>query len=146
MSDDAIRTATDLDADPDLVWEALTSPDGVASWLGEGSHLVPESGAALDVADVETGVRKVGRVEQVDPGRRLTFVWWPEGDDPDTGHRVDVVLTPSGHGGGDGTTTLTITEAPLSARASIAGAPWAWRAAGIELALLAPRLACVGTA
>lgn len=138
-----VRTTTELPADADLVWEALTSPDGVESWLGEGSRLEPREGTDLDVADVETGVRRVGRVDEVDPGRRLGFVWWPDGDDPSAGHRVDVVLTP--HGGG---TTLTVTETPLSALACLAAPTsaeaWTWRSAAMELALLAPRLACAG--
>lgn len=141
MSDDAVRTTTDLDADVDLVWEALTSPDGVASWLGDDSRLTPVEGSELDVADVETGIRKHGRVEEVAPGRRLTFVWWPEDDGPDAGHRVEVVLAP-----GEGPATrLTITETPTSAQASIAAHDlWTWRAAALELALLLPRSTCAG--
>ena len=46
------RTDTTLAADPDEVWEVLTSPEGVEGWLGEGSTLPPAEGADLDVADV----------------------------------------------------------------------------------------------
>lgn len=138
---DTRRTTTEMDADADVVWEVLTSPDGVEEWLGPDSHLEPIEGADLDVADVETGVRRHGRVEQVDPGRSLTYVWWPA--DPDDGAgatRVVIELVP--HEGG---TTFVVTEAPAtgtlrlaapSATASVAGT-WAWRGAAVELSLLA---------
>lgn len=132
---------TTLPATPDEVWEVLTDPEGVASWLGDGSDLTPVEGADLDVADVETGVRRLGRVETVEPGRRLGFVWWPAGDDHDDGtagdraSRVDIVLRPDGD-----RTHLTITEVPTSAigtaSASVDTArTWFWRAAGVELGL-----------
>jgi uncharacterized protein YndB with AHSA1/START domain len=132
-----------MPARPDEVWEVLTDPDGVASWLGDGSDLPPVEGADLDVADVETGVRRVGTVESVEPGRRLGFVWWPadsEGRDDgaagDRATRVEITLVPDGDH-----THLTITEVPVSrteaVTASVADAhAWAWRAAGAELGLL----------
>ncbi len=133
------RTDATLPADPDEVWEVLTSAEGVEGWLGEGSTLPPVEGADLDVADVETGVRRLGRVERVEPGRRLGFVWWPaDRDDADrdgdgrggSASRVEVVLSPVDDG-----TRLVITETPLgptSASASVAGL-WAWRSAAVEL-------------
>lgn len=133
-----------LPADHDEVWEVLTSPDGVESWLGEGSELTPLEGGDLDVADVETGVRRHGRVDTVEPGRRLGFVWWPADTDPDvdgTASRVDVVLTPDGD-----RTHLTVTEVPLggpsAVTASVAhGAPWCWRLAAVEVAQMRATLA-----
>jgi uncharacterized protein YndB with AHSA1/START domain len=135
--------STFLPAEPSDVWEVLTSPDGVESWLGEGSDLPPVEGASLDVADVETGVRRIGRVETVEPGRRLGFVWWPEGRDEDDtcASRVELVLTPDSDG-----TRLDVIEIPLvpsavamgSAQAS--NSAWAWRSAAVEMAVSAPVL------
>lgn len=129
-----------LPAGPDEVWEILTTPDGVESWLGEGSDLPPVEGADLDVADVETGIRRVGRVETVEPGRRLGFVWWPvDGDDASgAASRVDIVLTPDADG-----TRLDISEIPVGtpggAVASVATGhdTWTWRGAAVELRVAA---------
>ncbi|MBK5224712.1 MAG: SRPBCC domain-containing protein [Acidimicrobiia bacterium] len=147
MSDapaDTHTTVTDLDAAPGEVWQALTSPEGVDAWLGNGSHLSPVEGSDLDVADIETGVRKRGRVDTVEPGRRLGFVWWPaqqRGDDGDAASRVVIQLVPDGDG-----THLTVTESPLDislrrtgvtdATASLGVHAWVWRAAAVEVDLL----------
>jgi uncharacterized protein YndB with AHSA1/START domain len=141
------RTTTELPAGPDEAWEVLTSPDGVASWLGDDSRLSPVEGTDLDVADVETGVRRHGRVEVVEPGRRLGFVWWPAGSDPDEpggpASRVAIQLVPH-----DGGTTLVVTESPVTpfggtaprASASVAGSTWRWRAAAVEVAIMSASL------
>lgn len=129
----APTSRTELPATPAEVWEALTSPTGVEQWLGEGSELLPVEGAALDVADVETGIRKHGRVDDVEPGRRLGYVWWPaDGDDPGTAAtRVAIELVP--HEGG---TTLVVTETPhqpgrasasTSAVTPADSSAWCWR-------------------
>lgn len=137
---DLMEHTSTMPARPDEVWEVLTDPDGVASWLGDGSDLPPVEGADLDVADVETGVRRVGTVERVEPGRRLGFVWWPadrdDGAAGDRATRVEITLVPDGDH-----TRLRITEVPVSrteaVTASIADAhSWAWRTAGAELGLL----------
>lgn len=141
MADETHRTTTDLPADPAVVWEVLTSPEGVEDWLGAGSELPPVEGADLDVADVETGIRRHGRVTEVVPGRRLGYVWWPADRPDDDGadaSRVAIDLLP--HEGG---TTLVITESRSSgpaptATACVAGA-WGWRAAAIEISLMARR-------
>jgi uncharacterized protein YndB with AHSA1/START domain len=129
-------------ADVDEVWEVLTDPEGVESWLGEGSRLTPVEGADLDVADVETGIRRHGRVETVEPRRRLGFVWWPaddDGSDGTTATRVDIVLVPDGD-----TTHLAIRETPVARPgavvASVQASTWAWRTAGAELHLAARRM------
>ena len=137
----AMDHTTTFTADADEVWEVLTDPEGVESWLGEGSSLPPVEGADLDVADVETGIRRRGLVETVEPGRRLGFVWWPVDDGPDgaTATRVEIVLVPDGD-----TTHLTIRESPVTrpgaAVASVLAGSWAWRTAGAELQLAARRM------
>lgn len=136
------RTSTDLPAPPDEVWETLTSPEGVEEWLGDGSTLTPVEGSELDVADVETGVRRHGRVEEAVPSRRLGFVWWPASDDPDAGSasRVAIELAPHGDG-----TRFVVTETPLSPVAgthralACLDAAWTWRSAWVELSILGAR-------
>jgi uncharacterized protein YndB with AHSA1/START domain len=142
MAEISSRTTTELPASTEEVWEALTSPAGVEDWLGDGSELTPVEGSDLDVADVETGVRKRGRVDEVEDGRRLGYVWWPAdgGDGDAAATRVTIELVP--HEGG---TTLVVTERPwpiatgtATATASVAVAPrgtWAWRFSTVEPAL-----------
>jgi uncharacterized protein YndB with AHSA1/START domain len=127
------RTTTELDAPPDAVWEVLTDPAGVESWLGDGSTIDPVPGGDLTATDVETGVLKRGRVERSEPGRRLDYTWWPADPADDTpASTVSIELVPSGTG-----TRLTVTERPLAplgtAHASIT--TWRWRIAAIELAV-----------
>ena len=135
-------TETELDASPDEVWEVLTDPEGVESWLGEGSTLEPVPGGNLDVADTETGVPKRGRVEHVEHSRRLTFTWWPADDESgeagDAASTVNIELIPSGAG-----TRLTVTERPLTSlgTADTSAAAWSWRIVDVELAV--PRRALV---
>lgn len=125
------HTLADLPASPDEVWEVVSSPDGVEAWLGEGSTLPPVEGADLDVADTETGTRRRGRVESVEPGHRLGYVWWPA-DDEEGGDgaatRVEIQLVPHGPG-----TRLTVTETPVAAPPVGGSAAWAWRMASVEL-------------
>jgi uncharacterized protein YndB with AHSA1/START domain len=130
------RTIADLPASPEEVWEVVSSPEGVESWLGDDSTLPPVEGADLDVADTETGTRRHGRVETVEPGRRLGYVWWPAdgpehgGDDGTTATRVEIQLVPHGPG-----TRLIVTETPITTTSAIGGTTWAWRVASVELVI-----------
>src|SRR5919198_2390990 len=57
-----------IPGDPDEVWEALTDPELLAEWLGDGREAV---------------------LEEAEPAERLVF-WWGEGDEP--GSRVELQL------------------------------------------------------
>lgn len=130
---DAPDAAIDLDADPDLVWDALTDPGGVEAWLGADSHLAPTEGAELDVADIETATPRRGRVDHLEPHRRLTFTWWPE-DPIGPATTVDIRLLPLNPG-----TRVTVTERPTAPGTATASTVrtgrhhWAWRLAAVEL-------------
>jgi len=73
-----------LPVDPDEAWEALTDPELLAEWLGEEREAV---------------------LEEAEPGERLVFWWWEEGE---PGSRVELRLVPV-HGG----TRVSVTEAPV---------------------------------
>jgi uncharacterized protein YndB with AHSA1/START domain len=129
--DDRHETTVDLDDPPAAVWDALTDPPGVEAWLGEGSTLVPVEGTPIDVADTETGTRRHGKVDEVEPERRLVFTWWPaDGDSVDSRSTVTIHLTPNGFG-----TRLVVTEQRLAAQAA-----WRWRIASVELCLIAAHM------
>jgi uncharacterized protein YndB with AHSA1/START domain len=127
-------TTADLDAPPDQVWEALTDGDGVEAWLGEGSTIEVIDGGTLDASDPETGIIRRGRIDEVEPERRLAYTWWPT-DDPHQRSTVTIELIPTGAG-----TRLVITERPMaptaSARVDQGRTAWVWRAASLELRLL----------
>lgn len=130
-----VTETTTVDAPPEEVWEALTDPDGVEAWLGDGAVLDPRVGGRIEGPDPESGVPRTGTVEEVEPARRLGYTWRPL--PPDTGvpaSKVTVELIPTGAG-----TRLVVTERPIAASASVAGAvtagAWAWRFARVELGI-----------
>jgi uncharacterized protein YndB with AHSA1/START domain len=57
----------------DVVWEALTSADGVAVWLGPGVALPTEKGSAYETDD-----GTVGEVRSFHPLDRIRLTWQPE--------------------------------------------------------------------
>lgn len=103
-----VRRRVVLEAAPAEVWRALTDPDELAAWWGDGSELdaMPDGEGRF----VEEGepVRRA-RVVEVRPERRLVLDWWPEdpeSDDPAT--RVTIELTPCPFG-----TVVTVLECVL---------------------------------
>jgi uncharacterized protein YndB with AHSA1/START domain len=81
----AVHRTVDLTSPPEEVWDALVA----GAWLGDHVEIDPRPGGALRVDT------KVGVVESVDPGRRLSFTWTdPAGDEPAS--RVDVEIEPVG--------------------------------------------------
>jgi uncharacterized protein YndB with AHSA1/START domain len=97
-----------LEATPDEAWRALTDPDELAAWWGEGSQLdaVPGGEGRFEEDDEPT---RLARVVEVRSGRRLVLDWWPEDpevDEPAT--RVTIELVPCPFG-----TIVTVTECVL---------------------------------
>lgn len=125
----------DIDAAPDDVWQALTTDDGRTSWLGDGSKIGDDVGDEIHVNDLVTGQRKCGVLDEVTPGHRLGYTWWPE-TSPADATRVAISLEPIHTG-----TRITVVESrPVAATASVAPTPravamagvatdWAWRTA-----------------
>lgn len=118
------RTVT-LPTDAAGAWELLTDPHELATWLGDDVVLDPTPGAAGRVLERD-GSERTLVVEHVDEHCHLAWRWWPEGDDPRSGSRVDITLTPT-----DGGTLVRVVErrvAEPQARAATAMA-WAVQAA-----------------
>lgn len=134
-----------LPVDVDALWSALTDQDKVAGWMGARVEweLVPGAPARFREED---GRQRDGRMELVEPGRRLRFRWWPvrqsgpsaqqrriedceeeqsrSGEEPsgDEPSEVTYELTPVPEG-----TRLRVTERPLSeprAQASAQAVGW----------------------
>jgi uncharacterized protein YndB with AHSA1/START domain len=104
-----IERTVDLPAEPDEVWEALTDDDGLAGWFG---------------TEDEVAARRAARIDEADPGRQLTWTWWPGGNDT-AGSTVEITLVPT-----PGGTRLTVIEREISASASARTDGWLM---GIEL-------------
>ena len=74
-----------LPVDPDEAWDALTDPELLEQWFGDGE--------------------REAVVEEAEPGERLVFWWWEEGE---PGSRVELrlVAVPDG-------TRVSVREAPV---------------------------------
>jgi uncharacterized protein YndB with AHSA1/START domain len=107
---------------PDRLWEALADP---SDWLGTEVdwELRPGGPAVFRGGDGD----RAGRVDEVQPGRRLSFHWWPEAEREDESE-VTWDLEPTEDG-----TRLTITERRTAAvaQASAAWTPWDTGLAGL---------------
>ncbi len=116
-----VHRSVEVEASPDEVWELLVDDDQRAAWFGGETTLDVEPDGAGEFTDPD-GTRRSAVVEDVEPGRRLSWTWWTD-DDPDGDRsRVDVDLTPTPAG-----TRISVTETPLvstaraSTMASVAG-------------------------
>jgi uncharacterized protein YndB with AHSA1/START domain len=85
--------------DADRLWEALADP---SSWLGADVEWDLRPGGAATFRGGEED--RAGRVDEVQPGRHLSFHWWPEAEQADES-TVTWDLEPTEDG-----TRLTITE------------------------------------
>ncbi len=133
--DPAVRRQIDVDADPVDVWDAIVDDDRRAAWFGGPTTLDVSPGGHGTFVDPDDA-RRVATVDEVIPGRHLSWTWRTAGC-PDDGHdhgesRVEIDLEPLPDG-----TRIIVTEAPvghgsrLSALASAAGP-----LVGLELHLL----------
>ena len=104
MSDSAVERTVDLPAPPDEVWRALTDDAQLEAWFADEAELDVRPGG--EGRFVEDGLARRALVDDVEPGRRLAFRWWPEDGGPVT--RVEVELAPCVSG-----TRLVVVESPV---------------------------------
>jgi uncharacterized protein YndB with AHSA1/START domain len=116
------RTAT-LDAPIEKVWEAVTDPSALASWLASEVELDVRPGGVGRV-QMPDGARSV-LVTAVEAGRRLSLLWW--GDEDGVVTSVDFSLASS-----EERTLLTVVERAAAPIAPTASLRW-----GCAFALLA---------
>ena len=65
-----------LPAPPEEVWEALTDPAHLGAWFGGDLEIDPRPGGRTRYRGDDGEVR-IGAVREAEPGRRLSFDWWP---------------------------------------------------------------------
>ena len=94
-----------LPVDRDEAWEAVSDERALEAWLAERVELDlrPGGDASFVLPD---GQERGGMVEEVAPGERLTFWWWPR-DAAAEGSRVTFELVPAVGG-----TRVRVTETP----------------------------------
>jgi uncharacterized protein YndB with AHSA1/START domain len=134
-----------LPAEVDEVWKAITDPERLGDWFGADVELDLHPGGRAVFHGDDGAVRR-GVVEEVDPGHKLSYRWWPydSGDaNPGAPKQTRVELTieavPSG-------TRLLVVEAPLfsaSASASVS-AGWGGRFEALVWATAAVRSTVAG--
>lgn len=131
-----LSRAITLPVDVERMWQALVEP---SAWIGAQVEwdLVP-GGRARFVGD-PAGDRE-GRVDDVQPGRRLAFHWWPEADPADESE-VACELQPDGEG-----TRLVVTERRLERGGGEGGAPTPGSAQASARQAVAATVAMAGTA
>jgi uncharacterized protein YndB with AHSA1/START domain len=103
-----VRLERVLPAPRELVWRAFTDPAALAAWFWPPSfdttaRVEPVTGGEVRIAAADGRMGLSGRVESVEPGRRLGFTWTWDGDDEET--FVTVALADADPG-----TELTLTH------------------------------------
>ena len=138
MDPTTITRQVDLDTPADELWDMVSDPDQMATWLGDSVDVDLRPGGTGTVVD--DGIVRHVHIDEVSESRRLSFTWW-ESDDRSTESRVVLAIGTIA----DGRSRLTITETlpgqspRLSARAAAATMRWEVRA----LALWAGTVAAV---
>jgi uncharacterized protein YndB with AHSA1/START domain len=124
-------------ARPSIVFEALTTPDGIAAWWG------PDAGPVLLAeTDVRIGGRfrvrfrkldgteheSTGEYLEVVESKRLVMSWqWTSGGEPEEDGGVSLIEIDLNHI--DVGTEITFTHARLRTQASRASHEWGWAGA-----------------
>lgn len=98
----------DVDVSPDELWRAIADDDERAAWWGGDTAVDLQPGGTGHATDPDGTVRRI-RVDEVEPGRRLSYRWWTTDDD---GSSVELVVVPQ-----PGGSRLTVTETPLTCSA-----------------------------
>src|SRR3954451_7168163 len=98
-----------LRVDADEACAAVTEEDALEAWLAERVELDLRPGGDASFT-LPGGEERRGMVEEVAPGERLTFWWWPEGE---SGSCVTFELAPAVGG-----TRIRVTETPAGPTAS----------------------------
>lgn len=89
-----LRFEFEVEAPPSEVWSCLTTSEGIAGWLGEGT-IEPRVGGKVSFETVGGGTRIESQVRVFDPPRELEYEWNTEDGN---GGPVHWSLSPSGSG------------------------------------------------
>ncbi|GLZ44494.1 hypothetical protein Acsp06_06790 [Actinomycetospora sp. NBRC 106375] len=90
---DRIERTVELAHPPAAVWAALTTPEGLAAWLGDEAAIDLRPGGAATVTWTGEGTTAEIRVERVEELRVLGFTWRVDGMPRDDPRRTYVEFT-----------------------------------------------------
>lgn len=102
MDDPTITRDIELDLAEDDLWGLVGNGAAWADWMTDTSDVEVVPGGSGEVVD--DGVRREVRIDDVEPGHRVAYRWWPSGE-PDAVSTVELVVMPRPNG-----STLRITE------------------------------------
>jgi uncharacterized protein YndB with AHSA1/START domain len=97
----SVERTVDLDAPPDEVWERIIDGRLAEEWLGV--VLEPRPGGNVGAPEASPAGDVLGVVEDVEPGRSITWTWRRRDGDPS---QVTVAIDPVEDGG----TRVTVIE------------------------------------
>jgi uncharacterized protein YndB with AHSA1/START domain len=102
-----VQREVDVDLPADDVWPLVGDAEGWSAWLVERADVVIEPGGEGTVVDA--GESRRVHIGDIEPGRSVTWSWWPA-ERPGDASTVRIVVVPAG-----ATTRLQITETRASA-------------------------------
>jgi uncharacterized protein YndB with AHSA1/START domain len=104
---DRIERTVDLPHEPEKVWAALTTAEGLSGWFGTVAELDLRPEAEVGMHFEKEGVHATLRIKVVEPPHRFGYTWGVMGLPDEDPRRtfVEFLLEPTGAG-----TRLTVTE------------------------------------
>jgi len=139
MDATTVTREIDLDTSVDALWQTISDPDHLGTWLGDAVDVDMRPGGTGTVVD--DGIVRHLRVEEVSEPRHLSFTWWEPGSESTASRVVFAVGTND-----DGGSRLTITETlpdqspRIVARASASKLRWEVRAMSLWACTMAAAL------
>jgi uncharacterized protein YndB with AHSA1/START domain len=110
----------DLDLSEQELWDLIGDGASWAHWMIDASDVLVVPGGGGEIVD--DGQRRFVRVDDVVPGRQVSYRWWPA-DEPEAVSSVELVVVPR-----NGGSTLRIRETIQASAASAAALRWEVRA------------------
>ena len=86
-----------FDAAPHEVWDAIVDAEALSAWFGAAVDLEVHRGGRVRTVDAD-GVERVGVVDDIVEGRRVTFTWMPVDDDDGPASTVELEVAPCDDG------------------------------------------------
>ena len=117
--------------DVDALWALISTAEGWRAWLVDDADIEVAAGSLGSATDA--GVQREIRIDRVDEGRGVDFVWWDRDDPLSPSYvQLDIVTLPSGG------SRLRVTERLLAASAAVSmSIDVSWQVRFVSLWLLA---------
>ncbi len=90
----SIERTVSIEADPEAVWDHHVDGDMASLWMGGEMHISPRQGGDVGL-DHGDGDPLFGAVEEIEPGRTITWTWRTAHREPT---QVTIDIEPEGDG------------------------------------------------